>query len=77
MQYEISRLESVLERHITWWTHKNLSAAECPICALFVVSKGLARDYERMLGGDADEERVDYEGTDGDTGGRGEEALNG
>lgn len=61
MQYEISRLESVLERHIMWWTHKNLNAAECPICAIFVVSNGLARDYERMLGGDAEQREVDAE----------------
>lgn len=56
MRYEIERLEAMLERHITWWTHKNQSAAECPICAIFVVSRGLVRDYERMLGGDVGEQ---------------------
>lgn len=54
-------MESVLERHITWYTHKNQGAAECPICAIFVVCRGVVRDYERMLGGDADKRTVDEE----------------
>lgn len=64
VRYELDRLETLLERHITWWTHKNNTAAECPICAVFVVSRGVVGDYSRMLGGD-DMERQEDEGGDG------------
>jgi len=63
--YEIERIEALLERHIMWWTHKNLTAAECPICAIFVVSRGLVRDYEGMLGGDVTEQPGDDESDEG------------
>lgn len=52
--YEIDRIEALLERHITWYTHKNPNAGECPICAICTVVRGLCRDYERMLGQDGD-----------------------
>lgn len=52
--YETDRLESTLERHITWYTHKNPNAGECPICAVFIVLRGLHREFEGMLGPDGD-----------------------
>lgn len=50
--YEIDRLEAILERHITWYTHKNPNAGECPICAIFIVARGVHRVFESMLGPD-------------------------
>lgn len=47
--YEIDRIESLMERHITWYTHKNLGAAECPICAIFIVARGVKRVFESFL----------------------------
>lgn len=38
-----------MERHITWYTHKNLGAAECPICAIFIVARGVKRVFESYL----------------------------
>lgn len=38
-----------MERHITWYTHKNLGAAECPICAIFIVARGVKRVFEAYL----------------------------
>lgn len=39
-----------MERHITWYTHKNPNVGECPICAVFLVCRGLQRQYEAALG---------------------------
>lgn len=63
--YEVDRIEAVLERHIMWYTHKSPNAAECPICATFVLLRGLSKEYEGMLGpiaGTLDSDSATFDG---------------
>lgn len=56
--YEIDRVETCLLRHVDWHTHKDKYASECPICAAFVLLRGIHGDYAGMLGGDVERRDV-------------------